>query len=293
MINNGVSIYNFGGGGGGGYTPAGELVDGDFIRVENNSISTYENTTRSTINFYVELPQGETLNTIIELTNNYNGTVLFWVMDPDTGILTPIGNIGGNSVTSGEEYNIKATGDSYTVEQVTKPNTNEIAVNLGDGKGIYVFIKIGNLYVGKTDIAFNIDGVGSKPAGSKTWYKRIDTLNNHPTFENGVRIPSYSDIEYIINQLEPNAGQKMKSTTNWNNSNPNTKGTNESGLNMGGYGFVQGNDHYDNGVYGFWGCSDEYGATDSLRLDDNSKNAIHGQLGGTNTYWLLRLVKDA
>lgn len=288
----GDSIYKSGGAGG-GYKDGGALVDGDFIRVENNTISTYENTTRSEINFYVEVSQGDTLNTIIELTNNYNATVFFWIMNPETGILTPIGNIGGDTVTAGEEYNVQATGNSYTVEEVTPPNTDEIAVDLGGDMGFYEFIKIGNLYVGKKDLKIVLPGIDSKVINTKRWYKRIDILNNTPTFGAGARIPSYNDIDSIFNYLNPNAGQKMKSIANWNNSNPSTKGTNESGLDMGGFGFVQGSSNYDIGVYGFWGCSSEAGSTDSLRLDDTSKTGAHGYLGGTDTYWLLRLVKDA
>ena len=70
----GDSIYKSGGGGG-GYKDGGQLVDGDFIEVKNNTVSTYDNTARDPINFYFEVKEGESINSVVELTTVVNSTV--------------------------------------------------------------------------------------------------------------------------------------------------------------------------------------------------------------------------
>lgn len=114
----GDSIYKSGGGGGGGgYKDGGELVDGDFIKVENNTISSYDNASRDPVNFYFEAADGDVLNSVVELTTAVNATVHVYTVDD--GLFIPIGNIGGNTVIAGEEYNIKVVGNSFSIEQVT------------------------------------------------------------------------------------------------------------------------------------------------------------------------------
>ena len=112
----GDSIYKSGGGGG-GYKDGGALVDGDFIKVENNTVSSYDNLSRDPINLYFEPKDGEILNSVVELTTAVNSTINVYIVK--NGLYYSLGNIGGNSVTAGNDYKINITGDSYTVENVT------------------------------------------------------------------------------------------------------------------------------------------------------------------------------
>ena len=88
----GDSIYK-NGSGGGGYKDGGELIDGDFIKVENNTNSSYNNETRNPINFYFEVKEGDVLNSIIELTTTINSIVNVYILKNHIYYL--IGNIGG------------------------------------------------------------------------------------------------------------------------------------------------------------------------------------------------------
>lgn len=117
MIQNGVSIYNFGGGGG-GMTDGGALVDGDFIQITNNTVSTYENDSRNDINFFFESTD-EVLNAIVELSTAVNATVHVYIYDDSTGLYTPLGNIGGDTVNAGDNYQLNIQGNSFSLSQVT------------------------------------------------------------------------------------------------------------------------------------------------------------------------------
>jgi hypothetical protein len=112
----GDSIYKSGGGGG-GYKDGGQLVDGDFIEVKNNTISSYDNVSRDPVNFYFEAKDGEVLNSVIELTTAVNATVNVYVVK--NGLYYILGNVGGNTVNAGDDYKVNITGDSYAVENVT------------------------------------------------------------------------------------------------------------------------------------------------------------------------------
>lgn len=116
---NGDSIYNNGngGGGGGGYKDGGQLVDGDFIKVENNTVSFYDNVSRDPINFYFEVEDGEVLNSVVEITTAVNATINVYVLK--NGFYYLLGNVGGNTVNAGDDYKLNITGDSYALEQVT------------------------------------------------------------------------------------------------------------------------------------------------------------------------------
>lgn len=115
---NGNSIYNDGGaGGGGGYADGGQIVDGDFMKIENNAVSTYDNVNRDTLNFYLEPADGEIINTVIELTTAVNSTVNVYVLR--NGLYYLLGNIGGDTVETGKEYKINIFGNSYEVENIS------------------------------------------------------------------------------------------------------------------------------------------------------------------------------
>lgn len=140
MIYNGPSIYKFGGGGG-GYKDGGELVDGDFIKIENNTISSYDNVSRDPVNFYLDLKDGEIANSVVELTTGVNSTINVYVLK--NGFYYLLGNVGGNTVNAGEQYNLNVIGDSYALDQITTPSNDPKFVTI---KGqIYGLAKIGGL----------------------------------------------------------------------------------------------------------------------------------------------------
>lgn len=112
----GDSIYKSGGGGG-GFKDGGQLVDGDFIKVENNTISSYDNVSRDPVNFYFEVKDGEVLNSVVELTTAVNATINVYILK--NGFYYLLGNVGGNTVNAGDDYKLNVTGDSYSLEQVT------------------------------------------------------------------------------------------------------------------------------------------------------------------------------
>ena len=113
MIYNAPSIYKQGGGGG-GYADGGELIDSDFIKVENNTTYESTNNSRNQINFYFE--NESNLNSIIDVTNNYNSTVDVYILE--NGIYTPIGVIGSNTLTSGKKYEIVITGLTFEIKEI-------------------------------------------------------------------------------------------------------------------------------------------------------------------------------
>lgn len=177
MINNGVSIYNFGGGGG-GYSDGGELVDGDFIDVQNNAISQYENSSRNDINFVVN--GDEQINTIIELSTDVNSTIHVYKID--NGLYIPLGNIGGDTVMAGENYNINIIGNSFTIEQISGGGVNPEFASIN---GVVYSVKVfDNDYVFMTQnlkTAFG-ESVISVPTTGQTPY---DTYSQKVALCNG------------------------------------------------------------------------------------------------------------
>lgn len=154
----GESIYK-NGSGGGGYKDGGELVDNDFIEVENNTNSSYNNETRDPVNFYFEVKEGEVLNSVIELTTTINSTINVYVVK--NNLYYPLGNVGGNNVNAGDDYKINIVGDSYTVEQVTYNSQNPVAVVLKGHR--YGIVNIDGKYYTTSDLKSpigNTTGVG-------------------------------------------------------------------------------------------------------------------------------------
>lgn len=205
----GDSIYKSGGGGG-GYKDGGELVDGDFIKVENNSFSTYENISRSDVNFYVELNDGDVLNSVINFTTQVNANVYFYVVK--NGFYYLLSYAGTNTVNAGDEYNINANGNVYEVEQVTPPvNSNpKILIN----GGLYSVGKIGNLWWTLEDY---IDGSN----GVYTDFNNVAGL-----LPDGWRIPNNGDFSYLKNYCDEvyhNFVSSLRSPS-WNASYNNASG---------------------------------------------------------------------
>lgn len=223
----GDSIYKSGSGGGGGYKDGGELIDGDFIKVENNTISSYDNVSRDPVNFYFEVKDGEVLNSVVEFTTQVNATVNVYVVR--NGFYYLLGNIGGNTVTAGDDYNINIVGDSYNVEQVNNKNNIPDYVDLGI-YGIFPTIKVNNtLWVGGMIKAFEpLDGY-------ETYYLTHETALNVAN-NIGWRLPTDNEFDELITNFNPNAENKIKSVSGWYNSQ---NGTNESRLNFRAFGYYQ------------------------------------------------------
>jgi len=209
----GDSIYKSGGGGG-GYKDGGALVDGDFIKVENNTVSSYDNVSRDPINLYFEPKDGEVLNAVVELTTAVNATVNVYVVK--NGFYYLLGNVGGDAVTAGNDYNVNITGDSFAIENVTAPSSEPQAIII-DGY-IYGLKKYGSIYWADRDLQFNVPGCIK--TNNTTYYTNANIKNlNCPPFE----IPSDNDW----NDLRSNYGfsEADLRSVNWG-------GNNSSGINL-------------------------------------------------------------
>lgn len=115
----GDSIYN-NGGGGSGYKDGGELIDGDFIKVENNTISSYDNVSRDPINFYFEYEDGDILNAVINLNTAVNSTIKIYVLK--NGFYYPLSVNGSDTVSAGNEYQINIDIATYSICQIHQNN---------------------------------------------------------------------------------------------------------------------------------------------------------------------------
>lgn len=124
----GDSIYK-NGSGGGGYKDGGQLIDGDFIEVKNNTVSTYDNVSRDTVNFYFDIKDGEILNSSIEFTTQVNTTVNVYYIGAG-GVLIPVGYVGSNTANAGDSYNITIMGKSFIIENVNAPSVDPDQINV-------------------------------------------------------------------------------------------------------------------------------------------------------------------
>lgn len=232
----GDSIYKSGGGGG-GFKNGGALVDGDFIAVDNNTISTYDNESRDPVNFYFDVKQGEVINSVIEFTTQVNATVNVYVVN-SYGELVPIGNIGGNTATAGESYNITVVGNSFMLENVVEPITpDEPAAIIIDGK-MYGCKKAGNRIWALENLSIvtplSIPNTLSKPGNRMYPKSELSLISSYLT--GGWRIPNGIDWA----DLRDNSGytvQQLQSVDGW--ANPSYSGNNQSGLNFYPFGYRQ------------------------------------------------------
>lgn len=267
----GDSIYKSGGGSGGGYNDGGALVDADFIEVQNNTISTYDNTNRDPVNLYFSVKDGEIINSVVELTTAVNATINVYV--ERNGFLYLLGNVGGNTVNAGDDYTISVTGDSYIVEQVSGGSSNPLyAIINGQFEPIS---KTGSLIW--TGANYN-----------DSFYSYAEALAIAAQLTDGWRLPTESDI-ISTNALYSNTGYKLKSTSGWFNS-----GNGDNSLNFNGTpdGVMDNGTVVDQGKIvlfhsGIKSGDYIYGA----RLMYNSNEIIFGSLW--HTYKLkIRFVKD-
>lgn len=221
------TIYNFGGGSGGGaYSDGGALVDSDFIKVENNTISTYKNTSRSDINYYFDVADGEVLNAVIELTNDVNATVHIYINQ--NGLYIPLGNIGGDTVSAGNDYKVNITGHSFIIGLVTGLTNEPEYINI-DG---YIFgvKKINNYYWTTENLKLGNDFGVYKDKYGQRYYQYSDALANLNV--NGFVIPDESAFNDLI--IGHNRAS-LASVDLWYS----TPGTNTTGFNAKPYGIYR------------------------------------------------------
>ena len=122
----GDSIYKSGGGGG-GYKDGGALVDGVSIEVKNNTISTFNNDSRSELHFYIDEPDDVIINSIINLYTEVNADI--YVYRKVGNFYTLLGNYTQINTIAQKNYNINITGNSYGIEEVSNiSNDNNYAI---------------------------------------------------------------------------------------------------------------------------------------------------------------------
>ena len=216
----GDSIYKSvaGGAGGGGYSDGGALVDGDFIEVTNNSISTYDNTSRDPVNFYFEVSDGEIVNSVIEMTTAVNATVNVYVVK--NGFYYLLGNVGGDTVTAGNDYKVNITGDSYAIEQVTGGGTVPGAAVIGSH--VYSVLKNGGLLWTCSDL--HEQQFSYRLNNDRYYYLPNVDLNI-----NGWRLPTNTEFQALVSAFGMPA---LKTTTGWGG----YSGTNTSGMGLNAFG---------------------------------------------------------
>lgn len=196
------TIYNYGGGGG-GYKDGGQLIDGEFIKVENNTASSFDNVSRDTINFYFETKDGEILNSFVELTTAVNSTVNVYIYK--NGIYSLIGSIGANTVNAGEEYNVTIKGNSYVVLNVSsltpEPSYFEFSGNSISPAGIIKLTKINGKYWSDY-IQFSSDNNDIiREHLYYDWYLHKSYID--PWLNSGWRLPTSYDVVDLINNYTP------------------------------------------------------------------------------------------
>lgn len=213
----GDSIYKIGGGGG-GYKDGGQLVDGDFIEVKNNTVSSYENVSRDPVNFYFDIKDGEILNSSIEFTTQVNATVNVYYIG-NGGILIPLGYISSNTVTAGESYNLIVMGKSFVLENVTEviPDPDNINVfNDMDGV-IYNCVKLDGIYWATSN------------------YKDYCQWSETETIQRPWRVPTRSEFTTLKNN---HAVETVTKPGTWN-SHVSPAPTNTTGLSLKGIGYKE------------------------------------------------------
>lgn len=246
---NGNSIYNDGAAGGGGYNDGGQIVDGDYMKIENNAAYTYDNVNRGTLNFYLEPVEGEILNAVIELTTTINSSVKVYVLQ--NGLYYLLGNIGGDTVEAGKEYKVIILGNSYEVENIS---------SIPDGPK---FFKLNNGIVTPLTFICSYD--------SKKWY----CTGNIGNYLN------YNQQEQIVenNPLLTLGSSSLLSFIRDNVPDPKLKfGINE----------YPGNKYYGAGPYNenhiFYFFTSSLNNGRKFTVDDNNLTDAPGWAGGGNQY---------
>jgi hypothetical protein len=287
---------------GGGYKDGGQLIDGDFIKVENNTVSSYDNVSRDPVNFYFEVKTGEILNSVVELTTAVNATVNVYVIKNNIYYL--LGNVGGNTVNAGEDYKINVTGDSYDVEPVSgglEPSIIDVA-----GKK-YGVKKIGNRYWTTSNLmasASDLGITGYFPIGTPSpqstypgYFYCVATNERYNKINNLVapfRLPIKSDVDDL--KLAVNNSSNDLLATGFPNC-PNA--TNSSGFNSIPCGEFHYPNAIDKGVVSnicvfdpdMYGSIERSYAVGAFELKDNRGIGFNWE-AGNNIYGNIRFCKD-
>lgn len=269
-IFNGNSIYNDGGaGGGGGYNDGGQIVDGDFMKIENNAVSTYDNVNnRDTLNFYLEPGDGEQLNAVVELTTAVNSTVNVYVLQ--NGLYYLLGNVGGNTIAAGNDYKVNIIGNSYSVEQVSGNLTLEYV----DINGVNIKVKkLGSRYWTVENVN-NIIISDFKERNGQRYYKH-DSVKDVEI--NGFHVPEQIAFNELLSVYGNDA---LRSTDMWST----VAGSNTSGFDAKPYGVIR-NDN----------INESY--TEMAFFVSKDSGHFYLSYGGqgysvSNNYATLRLCKD-
>lgn len=276
----GDSIYKIGGGGGGGYHDGGQIVDGEFMKVENNAVSSYDNTSRDPINFYFEPAEDEIINAVVELTTAVNSTVNVYVLR--NGFYYLLGNVGGDTVTAGNDYKVNITGDSYAIEQVTGGGNDPEFVNIN---GVtYPLLKNNGILWTCKDLEGVFSGVDYRVNNGRYYYEPKDIIVD------GWRLPKQNEI---LNLYQSYSVPDLKAVDGWP-SGYSYPGTGASGFNLKANGEFQLNsssvalDNWTN--YTLYKFDDSNFPSMSIATGMN----IYGSGNSTSGYYLtVRLVHDA
>lgn len=275
----GDSIYKTGGGSGGGYKDGGELVDADLIKVENNSISSYENETRDPVNFYIEANEGDVLNTVIEFTTQVNTTVNVYILK--NGFYFLLGVIGSNSVNAGDDSVINITGNSYEIEQTTPIGDPSIDIN----GALYSVKKIGNQYWTTSD--YDVGGTNGKFINPNIF--------NTLSLPSGWRVPNNTDFDNLKTYCLSNYGNavsSLRTVSGWG-----TTYTNDTGFSAYPNGILnvwQGNIiQFTGSRVSYWSAQKDSSSTWSSYTMDNNGFNYGGGYSPNDYKYCLRFVKDA
>lgn len=289
MIYNAPSIYKQGGGGG-GYNDGGALVDGDFIKVENNTVSSYDNVSRDPVNFYFEVKDGEVINSVIELTTSLNATINVYVLR--NGLYYLLNISGSNTVSGGNEYNINIVGNSYAIENVTIQNPDpELAEINGT---ISKIVKNRNIYWSDFLTVDQLHGINNIIGVVGYSYRKNYIRDNIiPNLSGGWRSPTLQEMQDLLDDW---TSIQLRSTSLWQDI-PN--GTNESGMNFTPCGYVWALDPVD--YYNKYKCSYTYGTYYNGRYYDfqigkdvyGNDSAFIGNDTDSLGWRMVRVVHDA
>ena len=266
------TIYNYGGGGGGGYKDGGQIVDADFMELENNAVSSYENISRDTLNFYYEPKEGEILNAIVELKTAVNATINVYIVNNGVGYF--LGYIGSNAINAGDYYKVIITANSFEVEQVNIITNDPGFVIIDDI--FYGVKKINNLLWLTDNLKYS--GFNFKNIGGNFYYPEQDININ------GWRLPTKAEIVYLDFNF---AMDSLKAKTTWREG---YNGNNSSGLNFKAFGHVRNDALYNIGDESTFLFMSDY----DIRYASISYNSSGMNLGGVDdNFYSVRLCKDA
>lgn len=216
------TIYNYGGGVG-GYKDGGQLVDGEYIKVENVTFSKYDNTTRNKINFYFEPKSGDVLDSVIQIRTAVNSEISVYVYNQGSGIYTPL-YYDINTVSSGNTYNLTIIGNSFVISDPLNTSQNDFVEEINGL--LYKCVKIGDKTLMAENYRGSISGVTKYETNGVCYYETNNAENWN--FPNNWRLLNVYDLNYFQSVLDIDYAPKLKSSnTNyatWNSGANNSTG---------------------------------------------------------------------